>query len=144
MAFPLDKSKYIEVGLAKNLDLIDEIPPPTVYDKCNWRCKLCGLEYHKTYRAVYLGEFGCRCQNSMSLPVERYRELEEKYKITMTSIKPNNFRNPATWYSTRTNKWIEASFFDLNELNPKGRLALNQLGVIFIDNNHIFVETNDE
>ncbi len=129
MAFPLDRSKYVSVGARKNLDFLDTTPPPTVYEKCHWRCTLCGLEYFKTYRAVYLGKNGCRCQNGMSLPLDAYRKVEKQFQISLVSPKPNNYSVPVEWYSTRTRKRVAISYADLYRMTKKTAAKLEELGV---------------
>lgn len=129
MAFPLDKSKYIEVGAKKGLDFVDTTPPATVYDKCNWVCKVCGLKYYKTYRAVYLGAHGCRCQNGMSLPRETYAKIEKTFGIILVSKKPNNYTTPVDWYSTRTKERVSLSYNDIKRMSKKAVFGLERLGV---------------
>src|SRR5690349_10086777 len=119
MAFPLSRRQYVEVGDEKNLNFLDNTPPATVYEKCNWNCKLCGKHYYKTYRAVYLGKFGCRCQNSMSMPVERYEQLAEELQILFVGVKPVNIFEPTTWYSPRTGKKVTATYHDLAGYNGR-------------------------
>lgn len=128
MAFPLDRSSYVKVGADKGLEFLDELAPATVYDKCNWRCTLCGLSYYKTYRAVYLGKHGCRCQNGMSMPVEKYQELEKKFNIKLLA-KANNFLHPSEWFSPATGKTVMVSYYQLVNAPYKHRELLRELGI---------------
>lgn len=128
MAFPLDRSAYVRVGEEKGLEFVDELAPATVYDKCNWRCEVCGLTYHKTYRAVYLGKHGCRCQNGMSMSWEQYRELEEKFNIQLIA-KANNYKQPSKWYSPVTGETVMASYYQIQYAPLKNIELLKRLGI---------------
>lgn len=128
MAFPLDRSAYVKVGADKGLEFLDELAPATVYDKCNWRCMECGLTYNKTYRAVYLGKHGCRCQNGMSMSITKYMELEQKFNIELIS-KSNNFMKPSKWYSPVTGNTVMVSYYQLVNAPLKNAELLLQLGI---------------
>lgn len=118
MARALNRPEYEKVGQAKLLDFLDEQPPFSVYERCNWRCQLCGKTYHKTYRAVYLGEFGCRCQNSLSLPVSRYEALARELGFIFVGPKPVNVRVPTEWLTANGSK-IQASYIYLKTQKEK-------------------------
>lgn len=132
MAFPLDRSAYVKVGADKGLEFLDELAPATVYDKCNWRCMECGLTYNKTYRAVYLGKHGCRCQNSMSMPIEKYMELEQKFNIELIS-KSNNYKQPSKWYSPATGNTVMASYYQIVYAPLKNVELLASLGINIVE-----------
>lgn len=132
MAFPLDRSTYVKVGEAKGLEFLDELAPATVYDKCNWRCGNCGLVYNKTYRAVYLGKHGCRCQNGMSMSVEKYTELEQKFNIELIH-KANNYKQPSKWYSPVTGNTVMASYYQIQYAPLKNIELLAELGINIVE-----------
>lgn len=131
MAFPLDKSSYIKAGDDKGLFFTDDIAPPTVYDKCNWSCQTCGRKYFKTYRAVYLGKHGCRCQNSMSISLERYEEVAVRYGLKLVR-KANNYTEPSTW-RTVNGDFCELSYYELVHAPYKSREKLRLAGVNIVE-----------
>lgn len=132
MAFPLDRSTYVKVGADKGLEFLDELAPATVYDKCNWRCMECGLKYHKTYRAVYLGKHGCRCQNGMSMSIQKYMELEQRFNIKLLS-KSNNSLQPSRWYSPVTGNTVNVSYYQLVNAPLKNAELLAELGINVVE-----------
>jgi hypothetical protein len=115
MARPsLTTDDYIEEGELKGLQFIgiNGIAPYSVYDKTFWECRYCGHRYLKTWRAVHLGEFGCRCQNSMTFKDEDYNKLAERLGITWLGPRPINVNGVTKWQS-RGGIIIEATYKSL-------------------------------
>jgi len=105
---------YIRLGRSKGLSFIDTKTPSTIRKKSHWRCRRCGLEHHKSYIAVRDGEYGCRCQNELTLNEEQYYKLANDLQIQYApqDFIPRNNKQKVRWIG-RNGKEVMASYHEL-------------------------------
>lgn len=96
------ETNYHELAASKGLEFVSAFSPTTIREKVLWRCKHCGTVTEKTYRAVQVAKYGCKCQNGKKLPVDYYA-LAEQLGIT----------------------WLGEVFYNREPDNPNVRLPLN-------------------
>lgn len=108
----LTKAEYEAAGAAKDLTLTGPVPF-SVQDKTRWVCNHCKKVHVKTYRAVYLGKYGCTCRSTSSLSDDDYKDLADRLGLILTGMKPSSSKIKTEWWSKQTKEHFEASYYEL-------------------------------
>jgi len=119
----LTRADYQKAAAQKGLEFIDMMTPKSVYDPTKWKCLNCGRLMTKSYRAVYYGEYGCRCRNEQTLKGRRYNDLAERLGIQWVPdhhrhnsdaiVIPSNTKTPTKWLNIASGETVEATYHQL-------------------------------
>lgn len=113
---PLSRQDYIAAGAEKKLRFTGRNTPSSVQEKTDWVCEnpSCEKHHHKSYRAVKYGQYGCTCQNAVTLKADDYLGLASHLGIQWDGGPgaPRNSKTLTTWIGLNGNR-VEATYHQL-------------------------------